>query len=124
MGNCTDHNTQYALSDSVQGIVCVVDSAQRLPYYTVLYSKSKIRHKDFFPPVTLRVPPWILKRGELESSGQKIISSIGKIKRIALFFSFVFWQKKNNKKIVEILPAFSRFFWGDWAELESSGRIA
>ena len=37
---------------------------------------SKIRHKDFRPLsfvclfVPLRVPPWILKLGELESSGQ------------------------------------------------------
>ena len=49
-------------------------------------------HPDFsvlVPSVTLRVPPWILKRGGLGSSGQRLISSIGKNKRI-LFIFFVF----------------------------------
>ena len=36
-------------------------------------------------------PPWILKRGGLESSGQRLISSIGKTKGIAFFF---FGKKK------------------------------
>ena len=31
-------------------------------------------------------PPWILIRGGLESSGRRLISSMGKIKRIAFFF--------------------------------------
>ena len=38
--------------------------------------------------VTLRPPhPWILKRAGLESSGWRLISSIGKTKRIAFNFS-------------------------------------
>ena len=36
-------------------------------------------------------PPWILKWAGLESSGQRLISSTGKIKKIAFFF----WQKKK-----------------------------
>ena len=40
------------------------------------------------PSVTLRgTPPWILKRGGPESSGQQLISSIGKTKIIALFLA-------------------------------------
>ena len=35
--------------------------------------------------VTLVLPPWILKRGGLESSGRILISSNGKTKRIAFF---------------------------------------
>ena len=38
-------------------------------------------------------PPWILKRGGLESSGRRLISSIGKIKGLVFFFSF--FQGKN-----------------------------
>ena len=54
--------------------------------------ESNIRHYNFRPAATLafvmlRVPPpWILKRGWLESSGWIPISSIGKTKGIALFF--------------------------------------
>ena len=64
--------------------------------------------------VRLRVPPpWILKRGGVESSGRRLISSIGKSKRIAFFFfkekiyfqNFeIFWNKV-------IFPDFSRFFF-------------
>ena len=43
-------------------------------------------------------PPWILKRAGLESSGRRLISSIGKSKGIAFFFFFsaniFFFQKK------------------------------
>ena len=62
---------------------------------------SYIRHKDFRLPSVLCLPwrscypPWILKRGGLESSGQRIISSMGKTKRTA-FFSF-FGKKKIFK---------------------------
>ena len=50
---------------------------------------SYIRHKDFRSS-SVRVsrseyPPWILKGGELESYGRRLISSIGKTKRIAFF---------------------------------------
>ena len=40
-------------------------------------------------PSHLCYPPWILKLGGLESSGQRLISWNGKTKRIALFFSFL-----------------------------------
>ena len=33
--------------------------------------------------------PWIQKRGGLESSGQRLISSFGKTQKIAFFFSFL-----------------------------------
>ena len=45
----------------------------------------------------LGYPPWILKRGGLESSGQRLISSIGKTKRIPLqniSSSFFFYKMK------------------------------
>ena len=48
----------------------------------------------FHQSVTLRLPPWILKMGGLESSGWRKISSNGKTKRIA---------KKNCR--------FCRFIW-------------
>ena len=38
--------------------------------------------------VTLVLPPWILKWGGLESSDRRIISLIGKTKKIAFFFLF------------------------------------
>ena len=54
-------------------------------HYPVL---SNIRHNDFRAPSVRRnaqgtPPPWILKRGGLESCGQRLISSIGKTKIIA-----------------------------------------
>ena len=51
-------------------------------------------------------PPWILKRGVLESSGQRLISSIGKTKRIASLF----FGKKNIFKIFKFLEEKKRFF--------------
>ena len=53
-------------------------------------------------------PPWILKRGGLESSGRRLISLIGKTKRIAFFF---FSAKKKNlfKKISIFLK--KKFFF-------------
>ena len=51
------------------------------------------------PSVTLRVPPWILKRGWVESAGQRLISSIGKTERIAFLFNF--FDKKNIFKIFQ-----------------------
>ena len=61
----------------------------------------KIRHEDFRPLSLVlrsfvRNAPWILKRGELESSGQRLISSFGKAKGIAFFF---FFEKKKIFKI-------------------------
>ena len=65
------------------------------------------RHKDFGPssvcPSRSGYPPWNLKRGGLESSGQRLISSIGKTKRRALFFFNK--QKKNLQKFL--------IFWGE-----------
>ena len=36
-------------------------------------------------------PPWILKRAGVESSGRRLISQIGKTKRIAFFFQWNFF---------------------------------
>ena len=52
---------------------------------------SDIRHKDFRSDH----PTWILKRGGLASSGQRLIFSIGRNKLIK-FFS----RKKKKKKII------------------------
>ena len=57
-----------------------------------------LNQKGGFPSVRMSCsgyPPWILKRAGLESSGRRLISSIGKTKGIAIFF---FWQKKYKKK--------------------------
>ena len=63
---------------------------------------SNIRHKDFHssirPSSRSGYPPWILKRGGLVSSGQRLISSIGKTKGIA--FIYFFSAKKNFFKNV------------------------
>ena len=50
--------------------------------------------------VTLRVAPGILKQGGVKSSCQRLISSIGKTKRIAFFWQFfltfqIFGRKKK-----------------------------
>ena len=42
--------------------------------------------------------PWILKWAGLESFGQRLISSIGKTKRIV--FNFFFCKKKNILKVI------------------------
>ena len=52
---------------------------------------SKIRQEVFVLRPSVRVsrsgaPPWILKQGGLESSGRRLISSIGKPKGIAFFY--------------------------------------
>ena len=54
---------------------------------------SYIRKEKYRPATTPAAPmsrsgypPWILKRGGVESSGRRLISSIGKTKRIAFFF--------------------------------------
>ena len=63
-----------------------------------------IRHKDYrpfvHPPSRLCYPPWILKRGGLESSGQRLISSVGKTKRIAFIIfqcTFIFQNHLTAK---------------------------
>ena len=72
-------------------------------------------------------PPWILKWARLESSGRRLISSIGKARRIA--FLFLFWwnryfQNCQIKKKKNIFWDFSRFVSENQAGLESSGQIA
>ena len=69
-----------------------------------------MRHKNFRPPSVLLRPsrsdhsPWILKRGGLDSSGRRLISSIGKTKRIAIFsakfFSSLKFSDFLKKKII------------------------
>ena len=57
-------------------------------FYLIFMLESYITHEDFRPSVRLSRswdPPWILKWGELESSGQRLISSIGKTKILAFF---------------------------------------
>ena len=72
--------------------------------------ESYIRHKDFIcpsPPSGSGYPPRILKQAGLESSGQRLISSIGETKRIG-FFSSSFFVKK------EIFAKCSVFFHSDF----------
>ena len=61
---------------------------------------SYIRYEDFLcpspPPSGLGYPPLNLKWAGLESSGQRLISLIGKTKRITFFFG-----KKKRFKILE-----------------------
>ena len=47
-------------------------------------------------------PPWILKWGGLESSGQRLISSNGKTKRIVFIFLFIFYEEKKLNKDFQI----------------------
>ena len=79
---------------------------------------SYIRHKDFcLPPLyfglcSTQGTPWNLKRGGLKSSGQRLISSIDKTKRIFFFESNIFkllafLKKKNFGWFFEV---FSRFY--------------
>ena len=60
-------------------------------------------------------PSWILKWAGLESSGQRLISSIGKTKKKAFFQLTLFFL------FFKILRFFEQE--KDWAGLESSGRI-
>ena len=62
-----------------------------LGFFHIFYFLTKMRHKDFRPlfVVTLMVtPPLDSEGGELESCGQRLISSFGKTKGIGFFF----WQ--------------------------------
>ena len=47
--------------------------------YAYAYGPSLIHNAQGTPP------PWILKRGGLESSGQRLMASNGKTNRIAFF---------------------------------------
>ena len=51
-------------------------------------------------------PPWILKRVGLESTGWRLISSIGKTKRIAFFF--------GKKKYAQNVQIFLKWFFKDF----------
>ena len=70
-------------------------------------------------------PPWILKWAGLESSGQRLISSIGKTKRIAFFFSpNKIFSKFTDFKNREFLRFFQIFFSGlGWTGELWSNRI-
>ena len=73
---------------------------------------SYIRYEDFLRPsssVTLRGPPLDSETAGQESSGQRLISSIGKTKRIAFLFYF-FSEKKIFSKISDFLKK-KWFFW-------------
>ena len=89
--------------------------------------------------MTLRDPPWILKRFGLESSGQRLISSTSKTQRKAFYFFcdrkylkknifdqifdktfrfsnilnlfFDFWDKKKLFLRIIVLFAFFGIFW-------------
>ena len=70
-----------------------------------LSQESNIRYKESCPALAAAAaaspvsrsgdPTWILKQGGLESCGQRLISSIGKTKGIALFYFFFFLRQKN-----------------------------
>ena len=52
----------------------------------ILDTRISVRPSSACPScITLRVPPWILKGAGMDSSGQRLISSIGKTKRLAFF---------------------------------------
>ena len=114
----------YLPVQPVQNQWRVADSWHKDPPY--LKTSSFIRHKDFSPFFLLRndqgTLPWILKRGGMETSGQRLISSISKTKRITFFFAkkkyfsnFQSFEKKGNfchcLKILNILWIFVFFLW-------------
>ena len=59
-----------------------------LPYPKSDTRISVLRPPPPPPPSRSYYPPWILKRAGLESSGRRLISSIGKTMGIAFFFFF------------------------------------
>ena len=90
--------------------------------------KSLIRHKDFRPSpsgLLYNAQTTPLKRGGLNSSGRRLISSIGKTKGIAFFSAKKIFSKHldswGKKCFFQIDPD---FIPQDWAGLESSGQIA
>ena len=64
----------------------------QLPSWTSYIRKEKYRPATTSTSTTPTTPshsgypPWILKQGGLDSFGQRLISSIGKTKRMAFFF--------------------------------------
>ena len=72
-------------------------------YNQILDTRISVRLSS---SVTPRLPP--MKRGGLESSGQRLISSNGKTKEIAFFFFFL--RRKNIFLIFQFFEK-SRFFW-------------
>ena len=93
-----------------------------LKYDIILYQKGEVPSCFSYCCccsccVTLRgpPPPWILKRGGVESSGRSLISSIGKAKRIALFFFLPrkkYFQKFQIKKNILFFEIFQICFSG------------
>ena len=65
------------------------------------------------PPSRSGDPPWILKWAGLVSFGRKLISSIGKIKRIIFFFRNFFFFKmfRFKKRCFFFFVFFFVFFW-------------
>ena len=61
--------------------------------FVLMYPILDKRISGLSPPRS-GYPPWILKRGGLESSGRRLISPIGKKKENSIFFL----RKKNIKK--------------------------
>ena len=58
---------------------------------------NPILEKKFHsPPSCSGYPPWILKRGVLEISGQRVISLNGKAKRLASCSAFFFFFSSSN----------------------------
>ena len=82
-------------------------------YLFLFLKQSYISHKDYRSPSGLRhdqgTPPWILKRGGLESYGRILISSIGKTKRIVFLQNFEI-KKKTDFWDFLIFSIVLRFF--------------
>ena len=102
----------YPLDDAVCGCKKPIDQKQKKCGLHVAF-------KEILPILDTRIsvcssvrnaqgnPPWILKRIGFESSGYRLISLIGKTKRIAFLqhFSFFFFQfsDKTKKKMIFLL---------------------
>ena len=79
---------------------------------------SDARILVFLAPSHSYYPPWNLKLGGLESSGPRLISSIGKTKRIAFFLAKkkyfqnfqIFWKKRIFLDFLRFFEIFD-FFW-------------
>ena len=69
-------------------------------------------------------PPWILKRDGLECSGQRLISSLAKLREhnffVIFFLHFIFLKEKKNIFMFDG-QIFAVFFLSqDWSGLETS----
>ena len=90
----TDQFSQYCYRSSVvtKEIMLLLQNTWNTPPF-------------FLSSVTFRVPPWIQKRAGLESSGWRLISSIGKTEIIAFCFG-----KKKYFQIFRLQFFFKDFF--------------